>query len=597
MPPIAAGRAKLDVDREGGEERDPGSGPAIRRRRKPGGRVTLARIGRFQVERTLGAGSFATVWLARDEDLDGWVAIKLLAENWSLNEDARRRFLEEARALRHLDNDRIVRVYEVGRLDDGRPYMVMEYADRGSLEDRMRLRAQLGERFNAREALDVSIELAECLMSVHASRIVHRDVKPSNVLFRSIRREQQEAARRAGRPAPGERMVLGDFGIARRLEGALAHTMVVGSPHYMSPEQGDPVRSGTADYRSDVYSAAAILYELLAGQVPLAFASVTELQRASPDRRAPSIRGIRADVPEHLAEAIHRGLAWEPAGRYATAWEWRDALIEARSALAASAGFSFAAPTGLSLGHPAAPASAAPPAVPPATIPARGHEKSTGAGVTRTVAAGTRRQTSVLHGAGDGGPSETSQAAVALPARPDAPQRETVGGGAVAHGSPGDGADEVTPVIRRWRLRQRLRVSRALIVVAGLAMAVGAWLPWEDEGSQGLLRRAGVRTTPGLIALGLGLLIVLAGVQLGRTPRRWVASVWALLAMVAGLAVMPEAVSAYVVSGLSASGRSSGPGPVVAAAAGLVAVVASLRAWRRLRWDRLSERHPALRKL
>jgi hypothetical protein len=567
--------------------------------------VTLARIGRFQVERTLGAGSFATVWLARDEDLDGWVAIKLLAENWSLNEDARRRFLEEARALRHLDNDRIVRVYEVGRLDDGRPYMVMEYADRGSLEDRIRLRAQLGEHFDAREALDVSIELAECLMSVHASRIVHRDVKPSNVLFRSIPREQQEALRRAERPASGERMVLGDFGIARRLEGALAHTMVVGSPHYMSPEQGDPVRSGTADYRSDVYSAAAILYEMLAGQVPLAFASVTELQRSSPERRAPSIRSIRADVPGPLAEAIHRGLAWEPAGRYATAWEWRAALLAARSVLAgASAGSSFAEATGLSRGPASALASeASPAAVPPATVPALESEKNTGAragagaGAIRTGAAGTRRQTAVLHDGGDGRPSGAPPPADALPARPDAPQSGTEGRAAVALGSPGDGAAQVTPVVRRWRLQQRLRVSRGLILVAGLAMAVGAWLPWADEGRQGLLGRAGVRTTPGLIALGLGLLIVLAGVRLARTSRRWVASVWALLAMVAGLAVMPGAVSAYVVSGLSASGRSSGPGPVAAVAAGLVAVVAGWRAWRRLRWDRLSERHPALRQL
>ena len=113
--------------------------------------MALARIGRFEIERRLGSGSFATVWLARDEDLEAWVAIKVLADNWSHNEDARRRFLEEARALRQLDNDRIVRVYEVGRLDDDRPYMVMEYADRGTLEDRLRLRRNLGRpRFDLR---------------------------------------------------------------------------------------------------------------------------------------------------------------------------------------------------------------------------------------------------------------------------------------------------------------------------------------------------------------------------------------------------------------------------------------------------------------
>src|SRR5207245_1874075 len=113
--------------------------------------VTLARIGRFEVQRPLGSGSFATVWLARDEDLDAWVAIKLLAENWSFNRDARRRFIEEARALRRLDSERIVRVYDVGSLDDSRPYMVMEYADRGTLEDRIRLRSQLEQPFSVRE--------------------------------------------------------------------------------------------------------------------------------------------------------------------------------------------------------------------------------------------------------------------------------------------------------------------------------------------------------------------------------------------------------------------------------------------------------------
>src|SRR5712691_1489921 len=113
--------------------------PASGGRMWQGVEMTLSRIGRFEVQRPLGSGSFATVWLARDEDLDAWVAIKLLAENWSFNQDARRRFIEEARALRRLDSERIVRVYDVGSLDDSRPYM----ADRGTLEDRIRLRSQL----------------------------------------------------------------------------------------------------------------------------------------------------------------------------------------------------------------------------------------------------------------------------------------------------------------------------------------------------------------------------------------------------------------------------------------------------------------------
>src|SRR5712691_5746044 len=232
--------------------------------------MTLAqRIGRFRVERALGSGSFSTVWLARDEDLDGWVAIKILAENWALNDDARRRFMDEARALRELDNDRIVRVYEVGRLEDARPYIVMEFADRGSLEDRMRFQAQMKRPFPVIESVGIGVEMAECLIAVHALRIVHRDVKPSNILFRSVSPGIQEALRLTGKRVDGERMLLGDFGVARRLESRSGHTIVVGSPQYMAPEQADAATAASVDERSDVYSAGIVLYELLAGQNPL----------------------------------------------------------------------------------------------------------------------------------------------------------------------------------------------------------------------------------------------------------------------------------------------------------------------------------------
>ncbi len=291
--------------------------------------VTLAHIGRFQVERALGSGSFATVWLARDQDLDAWVAIKLLAENWSLNEDARRRFMEEAKALRILDSDRIVRVYEVGKVSDGRPYMVMEYADRGTLEDRMRLRAQLDQSFSVGEAVALSLDLADCLIAVHDLRIVHRDVKPSNVLFRSVSSERQQALRREGKPVQAERTLLGDFGVARRLEGILSHTLVLGSPQYMSPEQADPHRAGTVDYRSDVYSATVILFELLAGQLPFRFETLTERQEAGHPISPPDVRTHRPEVGPELAGMIACGLARDPVERFASAWEWREALRSA----------------------------------------------------------------------------------------------------------------------------------------------------------------------------------------------------------------------------------------------------------------------------
>jgi serine/threonine protein kinase len=319
--------------------------------------TVLARIGRFEVERTLGSGSFATVWLARDEDLEAWVAIKLLAENWSFNEDARRRFLQEARALRKLDDDRIVRVYEVGRLPDDRPYMVMEYADRGSLEERMRLRAQLDQPYSVREAVALSVDLADCLASVHASRIVHRDVKPSNVLFKSIRTPRRDAEGRIAGTVAGERTLLGDFGIARSLEGILGPTRIVGSPQYMAPEQADAELAGHVDERADLYSAAVILYELLAGRPPRPVAGEGSVAGLGPQagvgsvagegsesggvgsvaggasrgrhREPAPIGGLRRDVPDALAEVIHRGLAADRRERFASAERWREALLRA----------------------------------------------------------------------------------------------------------------------------------------------------------------------------------------------------------------------------------------------------------------------------
>ncbi|HJP64960.1 MAG TPA: protein kinase, partial [Actinomycetota bacterium] len=147
----------------------------------------------------------------------------------------------------------------------------------------------------------LGVDIAECLASVHDVRIVHRDVKPSNILFRSLSKERQEGLRREGKAPATERTLLGDFGIARRLEGVLGPTKVVGSPQYMAPEQADPDRARLVDQRGDLYSAGVVMKELLGGG--------------------------RSDVPRSLNEAIDRALAADPVDRFPSAWEWRDALL------------------------------------------------------------------------------------------------------------------------------------------------------------------------------------------------------------------------------------------------------------------------------
>ena len=108
-------------------------------------------IGRYRLERVLGRGAFATVWLGHDETLDADVAVKVLADNWAADEDVRRRFTEEARILWRADSPHIVRVHVVDELDDGRPYFVMDYADRGTLEQRMSERAAAGQPWSIDE--------------------------------------------------------------------------------------------------------------------------------------------------------------------------------------------------------------------------------------------------------------------------------------------------------------------------------------------------------------------------------------------------------------------------------------------------------------
>ncbi|KAB1140181.1 serine/threonine protein kinase, partial [Micromonospora sp. AMSO12t] len=179
------------------------------------------RIGPYRVERLLGTGSFATVWLAHDPVLDSRVAIKVLAENWHHDLRVRERFLDEARLLRRLDDERLVRVHAVGELADGRPYSVLTWADGGSLRERLAAGAM-----PAPAALELLAEIAAGVAVLHRHGVVHRDLSPGNVLFRS---------------GPyGERVLIADLGLAKALAAASGLTARAGTPGYMAPEQDDP---------------------------------------------------------------------------------------------------------------------------------------------------------------------------------------------------------------------------------------------------------------------------------------------------------------------------------------------------------------------
>lgn len=254
------------------------------------------RIGPYRVERLLGAGSFATVWLARDPTLDSPVAIKVLADNWHHDLRVRERFVDEARLLRQLDDERLVRVHGVGELPDGRPYSVMTLADGGSLRDRLAAGPP-----PVPAALDLLAEIAAGVAVLHRHGVVHRDLTPGNILFRSH--------------PDGERVLVADLGLAKALAAASGLTARAGTPGYMAPEQDDPC--AVVDTRADVYGLGRLGFRLLgpAG--------------ASPDRPPTGAVRWRAGVPPAVAAVLRRATATDPADRYPDAAAFRMALRRA----------------------------------------------------------------------------------------------------------------------------------------------------------------------------------------------------------------------------------------------------------------------------
>ncbi|ALG08009.1 serine/threonine-protein kinase [Kibdelosporangium phytohabitans] len=251
----------------------------------------IEQIGRYRVSGLLGTGAFASVWRAADDMLGGEVAIKVLADNWSRHLDVRERFLTEARLLRQADSDRILRVFDIGELPDGRPYFVTALAELGSLEDRL-----AAGPLATQEASAILADVAEAVTVLHDMGVIHRDLKPSNVLFRS---------------AHG--VVLADLGLAKALTQSSGLTQVAGSPGYMAPEQARP--GAIVDERTDVYGLGALAHRLFTGvsvgesggtPMPKPIARVvTRALRADPDKRWPDVRTFIEEFGAHRRSPLH----------------------------------------------------------------------------------------------------------------------------------------------------------------------------------------------------------------------------------------------------------------------------------------------------
>ncbi|GAA1589078.1 hypothetical protein GCM10009804_51480 [Kribbella hippodromi] len=265
------------------------------------------RIGRYSLVRRVGAGGFATVWLARDEQLDAEVAVKILSENWVEDEDVRRRFLAEGRFLRKVDSLYVVGVHDIGEADDGRPFMVLTYADGGTLADRIK-----AGQLEFAEAVRIITQVGRGLKHLHARGVLHRDVKPANVLFRTD-------------PA-GDRAMLSDLGLGKSLAEVSRITMPGGTPAYVAPEQ---VRGERLDHRADLYSLGAVAYAAFTGQTPHGVASLGAVMQI--DAPPPSMTTLREDVPDAIDVVVRRALEPDRDKRWPDLDSFLNALREAHT--------------------------------------------------------------------------------------------------------------------------------------------------------------------------------------------------------------------------------------------------------------------------
>lgn len=276
------------------------------------------RLGRYAVRRRIGVGGFATVWLAYDDQLDSPVAVKVLADNWSQDHHIRTRFVEEGRYLRRVDSPHVVLVYDAGELDDGRPYLVMTYADQGSLADRLD-----DGGLDLPAAVEVVRQVGAGLQALHDRGILHRDVKPANVLFRSLAEGSQQR---------GARAMLGDLGLGKALDVSSRLTMIAGSPSFVAPEQAQGETPGPG---ADQYSLAVITHRLLGGRMPFKHA---DLNAAATPGPVPRISHDDRVFPDEVEDVVARALSPDPADRWSSVTAYVDALTAALGDRAGSPG-------------------------------------------------------------------------------------------------------------------------------------------------------------------------------------------------------------------------------------------------------------------
>ena len=267
--------------------------------------------GRYEFVRFIARGGMSTVYLARDIRLDRPVAVKVLFAGLADNPSFVERFRREALSAARLNHPRIVRVYDSGQ-DSGTYFIVMEYIEGQTLSNVLRQEGAL----TIPTALRIGEDVAEALADAHKQNVIHRDVKPGNIMF-----------------TPSSGLKVTDFGIARAVTGSISDLTqtgtVMGTATYFSPEQA---KGDFADYRTDIYSLGVVLFEMLAGKPPFYGDSPIAVAYQHVNEPSPSLYEVtNGAVPQVLSNIVARLLAKQPENRYQEAEALRRDLVSIRT--------------------------------------------------------------------------------------------------------------------------------------------------------------------------------------------------------------------------------------------------------------------------
>ncbi len=264
--------------------------------------------GRYQIVRTIGEGGMANVYLAYDTILDREVAVKVLRGDLASDEKFVKRFQREAKAASSLNHPNIVEMYDVGE-DSGNYFIVMEYVDGKTLKSLIKKRGGL----SLSETIDIMLQLTSAIACAHDSYIIHRDIKPQNVLI-----------------LEDGRVKITDFGIAVALNSAeLTQTnSVMGSVHYLSPEQAN---GAGATIKSDIYSLGILMYECLTGNLPFKGENAVEIALKHMKDKIPGLRSQNPLIPQSVENIVLRACAKNPKNRYESVTEMHNDLKTALS--------------------------------------------------------------------------------------------------------------------------------------------------------------------------------------------------------------------------------------------------------------------------